>query len=109
MLLPERDRGVLIAQPHVQCRGACADGNRAIAELTGEVEGFSQGLLLREAQCVLLHLRLDARPYLTRRTEEPIGGRCAPKSLMRTLEVVVLDKERHSALAVLEVSEHRAA
>jgi hypothetical protein len=28
---------------------------------------------------------------------------------MRALEVIVLDKERHPALAVLEVGEHRAA
>jgi hypothetical protein len=108
-LLPERDRGVLIAHPHVQRRAAGADGNRAIAELAGEVEGLSDRLRLGQAQCVLLHLRLDARTHLTCRPEEPIRRRQPLDALVRTLEVVVLDKERHPALTVLEVGEHRAA
>jgi hypothetical protein len=48
-LLHERDRGVLIAYPYIQCRPARADGERAIAELTGEVKRLPQRLLLRQA------------------------------------------------------------
>jgi hypothetical protein len=48
-LLCERDGGVLIAHPHAQRRTACTDGERAIAELAGEVKGLPQRLLLRQA------------------------------------------------------------
>lgn len=99
---------MLISHPHVQRRAACADGKRPIAQLSGQVKGLPQRLLLRQAQCILLNLRLDARAHRTRRAEEPVGGREAFQSLMRALEVVVLDKERHPPLAVLEVGEHRA-
>jgi len=64
---------------------------------------------LGQPQRVLLHLRLDARAHLGGRPEEPICGRQSFEPLMRSLEVVVLDIKRHSALAVLEVGEHRAA
>src|SRR6202007_2053800 len=84
------------------------DGKHTIAELTGEIERLPQRLLLRQAQRVLGHLRLDARTPLTRGAKEPVGGGEPFEPLMRTLEVVVLDIERHSALAVLEVGEHRA-
>jgi hypothetical protein len=62
---------------------------------------------LRQAQRVLGHLRLDARAHLARGAEEPVGRREAFKPLVRTLEVVVLEVQRHAALAVLEVGEHR--
>jgi hypothetical protein len=107
VLLHERDRGVLIAHPHVQRRAARADRERAIAQLTRQVKRLPQRLLLRQAQRVLLHLRLDARAHRTRRAEEPVGGGQTFQPLMRTLEVVVLDEQAHSALAVLEVGEHR--
>jgi len=100
---------VLIAQAHRQRRAACADGERAVPELACQVKRLPQGLLLRQAQRVLGHLRLDPRPHLTCRAEEPIGRRESCKSLVRSLEVVVLDVQRHAALAVLEVGEHRAA
>jgi hypothetical protein len=108
-LLHQRDRGVLITHAHVQRRAACTDGKRPIAELTGQIKRLPQRLLLRQAQRVLLNLRLDARAHLRSRAEEPVGGCRALKSLMGALEVVVLDKEPHSALTVLEVGEHRAA
>lgn len=100
---------MLIAHPHAQRRTACTDGERAVAELTGQVKGLPQRLLLRQAQRVLGHLRLDARAHLARRAEVPVRGRQALKPLVGTLEVVVLDVQRHAALAVLEVGEHRAA
>jgi len=99
---------VLIAHPHRQRRAARADGKRAVAELTGEVKRLPQRLLLRQAQCVLGHLRLDAGAHLTRRAEEPIRRRESFEPLVRTFKVVVLDVQRHPALAVLEVGEHRA-
>jgi hypothetical protein len=107
-LLHERDAGVLIAHPYVQRRAARADGERAIAELARQVERLPQRLLLRQAQRVLLDLRLDTRAHLARCAEEPIGRSEALKCLMRPLEVVVLDKKRDAALAVLEVGKHRA-
>jgi hypothetical protein len=107
-LLRERDPGVLIAHPHVERCAARADGERAIPELTCKVKRFPQRLLLRQAQRVLSDLRLDARAHLARRAEVPIRGRQARKPLMRTLEVVVLQVQRHATLAVLEVGEHRA-
>jgi hypothetical protein len=66
-------------------------------------------LLLRQTQRVVGHLRLDARADLAGRAEVPVGRRQPRKPLMRALEVVVLDVERHPPLAVLEVGEHRAA
>lgn len=98
---------MLIAHPHIQRRATRADGKRPIPQLAGEIERLPQGLLLRQAQRVLFNLRLDARAHRTGRPEEPVRGRRALKSLMRALEVVVLDEQRHSALAVLEVGEHR--
>lgn len=100
---------MLIAHPHAQRRAARTDGKRPIAQLARQVKGFPQGLLLRQAQRVVGYLRLDACAHLGGRAEEPVRGCRTFKSLMGTLEVVVLDKERHSALAVLEVGEHRAA
>jgi hypothetical protein len=108
-LLPERDRGVLVPDAHVERGAARADGDRLIAQLPCEVKRLARGLLLRQAQCVVGHLRLDARAHLTCRPEEPVRRRCALKPLMRALEVVVLQVQRHPALAVLKVGEHRAA
>ena len=98
---------MLIPDSHIEGRAARADGQDAIAELTSEVEGFSQRLRLRQAQRVLGHLRLDARTHLSGGAEVPIRRRQALKPLVRPLEVVVLDKKRHAALAVFEVGEHR--
>ena len=99
---------MLISHSHAQGRAAGADGERPIAQLPGQIEGLSNGLLLRQAQRVLSHLRFDARAYLTCRAEVAVGGGEPLDPLMRTLEVVVLDVKRHPALAVLKVSEHGA-
>jgi hypothetical protein len=108
VLLRERDPGVLISHSHVERRATCTDGEDAIPELAGQIEGFSHRLRLRQAQCVLGHLRLDARAYLGGGAKVPIRRRQAFKSLVWALEVVVLDKKRNAPLAVLEVGEHRA-
>jgi len=106
-LLHERDARVLIPDSHIERCAARADGKRAVPELTCQVKRLPQRLLLRQAQCILGYLRLDARAHHTRRAEEPIRRRQAFEPLMRTLEVVVLEVQRHAALAVLEVGEHR--
>jgi hypothetical protein len=59
--------------------------------------------LLREPQRVLGDGRLDALPHLRCRAEEPIRRRQSLERLVRALEVVVLDKQPHPPLAVLEV------
>lgn len=82
---------MLIAHPHVERGAAGADGKRAITELAGEVKGLSQRLLLRQAQRVLVDLRLDARAHLTGGAEVPVRGRQALDPLVRALEVVMLD------------------
>jgi hypothetical protein len=108
VLLRERDPRVLISHPHVERRTTGTDGEDAIAELAGQIERLSQRLRLCQAQCVLGYLCLDALAHLGRGTEVPIRRRQALKSLMRALEVVVLDKKCNPALAVLEVGKHRA-
>jgi hypothetical protein len=108
ILLRERDPRVLIAHSHIERGAAGADGKDAISQLACEVEGLSDRLRLRQAQCVLLNLCLDARAHGGGRAEVPIRGRQALDPLVRTLEVVVLDIKRDPPLAVLEVGEHRA-
>lgn len=98
---------MLISHPHRERSRARADRERAIPELPGQVERLPQRLRLRQAQRVLGHLRLDTRPHRACGTEEPVCRREPLQPLVRTLEVVVLDKKRHAALAVLEVGEHR--
>lgn len=97
---------MLIAQAHVEHGTARADGERPIPELAGEIKRLPHRLLLREAQRVLGHLRLDACAHLGGGAEEAIRRRESLDPLVRALEVVVLDKKRHAALAVLEVREH---
>jgi hypothetical protein len=109
VLLHERDRRVLIPHPHRQRRAVRADGKGLITELSCQVKGLPQRLLLRQAQRVLGDLRLDAGSHLTCRPEVPVGRCQALEPLVRPLEVVVLQVQRHAALAVLEVGEHRAA
>jgi hypothetical protein len=75
VLLCERDGGVLISHPHVERGAIGTDRKRSIAELAGEIEGFSQRLRLRQPQRVLGYLRLDARAHWARRAEEPIRRR----------------------------------
>jgi len=108
VLLSEGDGGALIAHPHAQGGAARADSKLAIAQLAGEVKRFARGLFTRQTQRVLRHRRLDALAHRARRPEEPIRRRRPFKPLVRTLEVVVLNEQRHPALAVLEVREHRA-
>jgi len=99
---------VLIPDSHAQRRGARADRQRLLAQLSRQVKGLHRRLLARQAQGVLGHLRLDRCAHGGCGSEEPIGGRQSRKRLMRPVEVVVLYEQVHPPLTVLEVSEHGA-
>ena len=88
--------------------GGC-DAEVLIAEATDEVERFLRDLLLCESQRVRLDLRLDGRTDLRRRAKKPVGGHVTVDALMRTLEVVMLDKQLDAAKTVREVREHGLA
>jgi hypothetical protein len=60
-------------------------------------------LFLREPQRVLGNRRFDAGSHLACGAEEPICRREPLERLVRPMEVVVLDKQPHPPLAVLEV------
>lgn len=98
---------MLITDSHAQRRGACADGQRLVSQLSGDIKRFHRRLLACHAQRVLGHLRLDRSTHLWGGPEVPIGWREAVEPLMGALEVVVLDEQVHPPLAVLEVGEHR--
>lgn len=99
---------MLIPHLHTQRIAVGADRKLTITELTGQIKGLASGLLSCQTQRVLGHLSLDARAHHRARPEEPIRRGESLQSLMRALEVIVLDKEAHTPLAVLEVGEHRA-
>jgi hypothetical protein len=106
VLPPKGDRGVLISHPHAQRRVARADGKLAVPELSGQIKRLARRLLSSKAQRILADLRLDAGTHRIGCPEEPIRRRQSFECLVRTLEVVVLDVQCHSALAVLEAREH---
>ena len=102
-LLRKRNGRLLGPHSYLQARAACVDREVLVAQPPHDVERRPRRLLLGQAQCVLLHRRLDRRAYLRRRAEEPIGRREALKPLVRPLEVVVLHEQRRSPLTVVEV------
>jgi len=106
-LLRHRNGGLLGPHTNLQGRAACADGEVLVPKPPHKVEGLSRRLLARKPKGVLGHRRFDRRSHLRRRAEEPVGGRKPLQGLVRTLEVVVLNKERCAPLAVVEVGEHR--
>lgn len=99
---------MLIAHTHAQGRTARTDGKRPIPQLPRQVEGLAHGLLARQPQCVLGHLRLDTGAHCGCGAEEAIRRGESFQCLMRALEVVVLDVQPHPALTVLEVRKHRS-
>lgn len=80
-----------------------------VAEATDQIEGLLRRFLLREPQRVLLHLRFDRGPHVSRSAKEAVRGHGAVDALMRPLEIVVLHEQRDALLAILEVCEHRLA
>lgn len=105
-LLRKRYRRFFGPDPHLQTAASGRDREVPIAKAANEVKGLARRLLSCQAQRVLGHRRLDRRAHLRRRAEEAIGGRQPLHRLVRPLEVVVLNKQRRSPLAVLEVREH---
>jgi len=76
-----------------------------IAEATDQVERFLDGLFLRESQRVGLHLRLDGGAHLRRCTKESVRWDASLDSLVRSLEVVVLDEKSEAPKTVRKVGE----
>jgi hypothetical protein len=106
-LLGQRDGGLFAAYADLEARPARIDGEIPIAQPAHEVEGRTRRLLARQAQGIGCHRRLDRRAHLRGAAEVPIRGRKPVERLVRALEVVVLHEQRHAALAVVEVGEHR--
>jgi hypothetical protein len=85
------------------------DAEVLVAEATHEIERLLRLLLLSQSQSVGFDLSLDRRSYVRRCTKEPVRRDATVDSLVRPLEVVVLDEERDASKTVREVSEHRLA
>ena len=100
--------GLLVAELHLQPASRGGDGHVFVAQPADQVEGLHRRLLEREPQRVLLHVLLDGLAHLRCRAEEAVGRNESADALVRPLEVVGLDEERHAPLAVGEVGEHRA-
>lgn len=106
-LLCQWNRRLLASHTHLERRPACADREVPVAQAPHEVKGLPRRLLPCKAKRIGRHRRLDRPTHLRRRAEEPVRGGQALQGLVRALEVVVLNKERRPALAVVEVGEHR--
>jgi hypothetical protein len=107
-LLHQRDDRLLAPYAHLERCSTGTDGEFAVTEASGQVEGFTRRLLAREPQCVLRHRGLDRRSHRGGGTEEAICRGESLEPLVRALEVVVLHEELHAPLAVLEVGKHGA-
>jgi hypothetical protein len=109
VLLGHRDGLGRVADLDAQRAAGGGDAEVLIAEAADEVEGFVWLLLLREAERVRSHLRLDGSAHVRRRAEEAVRRDEPVEALMRALEVVVLDEQRDAPQAIGEVGEHRLA
>jgi hypothetical protein len=69
------------------------DAEVLVAEATHEIKRFLQRLLLGQPKRVGFHLRFDRFAYVWRCAKEAIRRHASIDSLVRTLEVVVLDEE----------------
>jgi hypothetical protein len=98
----------LVTDTDLQTVGRGGDQQIPIAEATGEIEGLAGGLLEREAHRVGLDALLHGLTHLGRRAEEPVGGDETVERLVGTLEVVRVNEEGQSSLAIREVCEHGA-
>jgi hypothetical protein len=97
---------LFVSELHLQGASGRGDGHVFVAEPAHQVEWFPRRLLEREPHRVLLHVLLDGVAHLRRRAEEAVRGDQPVDSLVRPLEVVGLNEERHAPLAIGEVGEH---
>lgn len=107
ILLGQRDRLLRVADAHGELSRQRRDRQVLITETTDEVEGLLRRLLSRQAQRIRLDGPFDCRPHVRRGSEEAIRRHQAVESLMRALEVVVLNEEREPTIAVGKIGEHR--
>lgn len=108
MLLSHWDAGLVLAHAHREVGATRADRQIAIAEPPDQVKRQLGRLLAGKPKRIGCDRALDRLAHRRRRPEEPIGRHQAVQRLVRALEVVVLDEQRHAPLAVLEVREHGA-
>lgn len=95
-----------LADLDAQCATRRRDAQVLISESADEIERLLRLLLLRETQRVRLDLRFHRGAHLWRCTEKPVGGDRTVDTLMRPLEVVVLDEQLDPAQSIREVGEH---
>jgi hypothetical protein len=77
------------------------------AQTAHQIEGLPLRALLGKGQGVVGHSLFNGRSHLGRGPEESVRGHRTRDPLMRTAEVVGLDKECDSALAIVEIREDR--
>jgi hypothetical protein len=106
-LLPGRDRLLLIPELHEDPAPRERYREVLLSEPAHQVEGLARRLALRQRHRVDSDTSLDCLAHLRRRTEESIRRHLATNPLMRATEVVGLDEEAHSPLAVRVVREYR--
>jgi hypothetical protein len=97
-----------VSHLHLQPAAARRDRQILISEPAHEVEGLLRWTLERQPRRVLGHGLLHHRPHLRRQPEEAICGRQPLDALVRSLEIVAVDEDPQPAVAVREVSKHRA-
>lgn len=76
------------------------DDEVAVPEAADEVEGFLRWLLQREPKRIVLDVALHGFADVRRRLKEAIGGHEAFETLVRTLEIVSVDKKAEAPHAV---------
>lgn len=108
-LLGNRDGLRGVSDLHAQGTARRRDAEVLIAEATHQVKRLLCPLLLRQPQRIAFHLRLDRGAHVRRGAEESVRWRRASDALMRSLEVVVVDKQLDAPQAVREVGKHRLA
>jgi hypothetical protein len=91
----------------VQCTFRRGDGQVAIPEPPHQVEGLARWLLERQPLRVVGHRALDSLPHVRGRPEIPVRRHQPIKRLVRPVEVVTVDEEPQSLLAVGEIRKHR--
>ena len=101
--------GCFVSHLYAQLAALRRDGQRLVSQLAGQVEGLARRLLQRQPARVLCDGRLDSGSYLRRGPEETVCWYQARYPLVRPAEVVAIDEERESSLAVGEVGKDGAA